>query len=408
MAMDYSRLPQGYEQAIEAIAIQRPWLTKQDIERQLMQESGGNPAAVSPAGARGVAQIMPETAAGMGIDPDDPWQALEGYTQYMDEGYAATGSNEGALAYYHGGPNRKLWGPKTRGYVEAIRGGGGGNQMPNRMAALMGLTPADQQMQLAGRLRRDSDFGNLAMMTGDPVLTGLGEQLLDRSHTSARQIGVGNREQQRIEMMRQNYENQAANRRLKLALEARKAQAEEEQDSADYNKLRKSDIDILTDIGSTLTTLEGARSQLDSEEFDPGQMDVPFARTGANLAAQYGIGTEGTKEVHDWWRAYNRFYTLPERNRLFGATLTPNEQAAWASANIGPEMDKEQIKRGLDELIRVYKQVITRIGSGYESEMYNPESIKKFMGRDYSGQTEDILIEITPEEGDSTVDWNDL
>src|SRR5207253_138511 len=48
--------------------------------RQLNQESGLQPfnpdgsVKTSPAGARGIAQFMPDTARGMGINPDDPSQ----------------------------------------------------------------------------------------------------------------------------------------------------------------------------------------------------------------------------------------------------------------------------------------------------------------------------------------------
>lgn len=45
---------------------------------QIQQESGFNPRATSPAGAEGIAQFMPATAAGMGINPWDALQALAG------------------------------------------------------------------------------------------------------------------------------------------------------------------------------------------------------------------------------------------------------------------------------------------------------------------------------------------
>jgi len=41
-------------------------------------ESAGNPGAVSPKGARGLFQFMPDTAQAYGIDPDDPHQAADG------------------------------------------------------------------------------------------------------------------------------------------------------------------------------------------------------------------------------------------------------------------------------------------------------------------------------------------
>ena len=51
--------------------------------RQIEQESGFNPNAVSPAGAVGIAQFLPSTAAGLGINPYDPIQALRGAATLM-------------------------------------------------------------------------------------------------------------------------------------------------------------------------------------------------------------------------------------------------------------------------------------------------------------------------------------
>lgn len=39
---------------------------------------------------------------------------------YLEEGLTKTGNLRDALHYYHGGPNRKLWGPKTRNYANSI------------------------------------------------------------------------------------------------------------------------------------------------------------------------------------------------------------------------------------------------------------------------------------------------
>ena len=67
-------------------------------------ESGFNPSAVSRAGAQGLMQFMPGTAAGMGIDPLDPAQAVDGAARYLRQQLDRFGSVELALAAYNAGP----------------------------------------------------------------------------------------------------------------------------------------------------------------------------------------------------------------------------------------------------------------------------------------------------------------
>ncbi|HET9999363.1 MAG TPA: lytic transglycosylase domain-containing protein [Ktedonobacteraceae bacterium] len=72
--------------------------------RQINQESGFNPNAVSPAGAVGIAQFEPGTAAGLGIDPWNPVQALRAAAQLMANYNRMYGGDYAkALAAYNGG-----------------------------------------------------------------------------------------------------------------------------------------------------------------------------------------------------------------------------------------------------------------------------------------------------------------
>ncbi|WP_347268326.1 lytic transglycosylase domain-containing protein [Paracoccus sp. (in: a-proteobacteria)] len=97
--------------------------------RLVQQESGWNPSARSHKGARGLAQLMPGTAARLGVDAGDPLQNLEGGARYLRMMYNTFGSWRLALAAYNAGPGAvtKYGGVppyrETRNYVRIIHGG---------------------------------------------------------------------------------------------------------------------------------------------------------------------------------------------------------------------------------------------------------------------------------------------
>ena len=104
--------------------------------RQINEESGFNPYAISPAGAIGIAQFMPATAAGLGVNPRDPVDALQGaarlmahYVRQYGGSYAQAlaaynaGPGRVALAIYFGGWNWRAYLPyETRAYIRIILG----------------------------------------------------------------------------------------------------------------------------------------------------------------------------------------------------------------------------------------------------------------------------------------------
>jgi soluble lytic murein transglycosylase-like protein len=96
--------------------------------RLVQQESGWNPGAVSHKGATGLAQLMPGTAAKLGVDINDPAENLEGGARYLRMMYDRFGSWRLALAAYNAGPGavEEHGGippfDETQAYVVAILG----------------------------------------------------------------------------------------------------------------------------------------------------------------------------------------------------------------------------------------------------------------------------------------------
>jgi hypothetical protein len=90
-------------------------------------ESGYNPSAVSPAGARGLMQIMPGTAKGLGVDPLNPAEAVDGAARLLKRNLKDFGSLSLALAAYNagGGAVRKYGGippyTETQNYVKKVQ-----------------------------------------------------------------------------------------------------------------------------------------------------------------------------------------------------------------------------------------------------------------------------------------------
>ena len=92
----------------------------------LYHESRFEPGAVSSAGAEGIAQFMPATAAGMGVDPTNPTQSIEGAAQLLGSYTRQFGSYADALAAYDAGSSAvEHYGgippyAETQAYVPAV------------------------------------------------------------------------------------------------------------------------------------------------------------------------------------------------------------------------------------------------------------------------------------------------
>ena len=125
VAGDAAMVPAAYRSAIETAAA-RYALSPAFLDAVARAESGYDPDAVSPAGAIGVMQLMPQTARDLGVDPHDPRQNILGGAAYLrllldrfdgdiDRTLAAYNAGPAAVERHAGVPPYR----ETRAYVAA-------------------------------------------------------------------------------------------------------------------------------------------------------------------------------------------------------------------------------------------------------------------------------------------------
>jgi soluble lytic murein transglycosylase-like protein len=118
----------GDLQALAAEASRRHGLDPALVQAVVAVESSFRPDAVSPKGAQGLMQLMPPTAASLGVaDPFDAASNLDGGTRHLGalltryngdlkKALAAYNAGEGAVEQYRGVPPYR----ETRAYVSKV------------------------------------------------------------------------------------------------------------------------------------------------------------------------------------------------------------------------------------------------------------------------------------------------
>ena len=143
-------------------------LSSQLVQAVVQAESGYNPRALSSKGAMGLMQLMPGTAAELGVtNPWDPQQNVRGGASYLRQQLDRFGTTELAVAAYHAGPGavEKYGGvppyPDTQEYVQ-------------RVLSLIQQSPPDALVDLArdrARAQREAEIRHKELLakTQPPV-----------------------------------------------------------------------------------------------------------------------------------------------------------------------------------------------------------------------------------------------
>jgi hypothetical protein len=255
---------------------------------------------------------------------------------------------------------------------------------------LMLMEDRDPTMQraLAQGLRRQSEIGTLAQLTGDEVLAPFGRGLSERTDRKVRNEATNLQKKQQRDLTKDYYEQMARNSRLTMAMNKRQ-QDERERHNRETEKTAALRAEsALSGAGFKAPSVSAQKKTQEAKESYDGIARV-LKSYKPEYASQWGaigegtltniigkkFGTEGMKDQARWWADYDLLYTLGRRNELFGSALTDSEIRAWEGANISPNSPPDVIERGLRTLSEIASK---KLEEQYKNDapLYKPEWVE--------------------------------
>ena len=273
--------------------------------------------------------------------------------------------------------------------------------------ALIGEPPTEEEKlaAIAQALRARAKGGDVARMSGNRYIAPIGESMVNQADTQAQQLGVRG-EQARYRKYQEGASQDLNNMRIRQQdFTEKEAPIEREHEillellrnrgrlqaagmrTGSTRKLTPKNIMDLTSEGQNARRFMKIAN--DFQDSYAGAGPLGTGRPLQNALARYGVGTGGGKEAANWWGDFNQIYTLPERNTLFGATLTENEKEEWEKNAINERMTAQQIRKRLDWYKSKYREKIPVMSQMMIAEGYNPEVVSGTLFLD--DEDEDII-----------------
>lgn len=271
--------------------------------------------------------------------------------------------------------------------------------MDDIYSAILGEPTSDKEklMVIADQLRKRQMLGQLGQVTGDRVLAPMGAGMVKQTTEQAEDIGrrgetaryrkyqegasLRSDERARAEQTWRE-KNAIEDRALKLKLQEMDNAAQLEAariraDTKDTKKYKQMTVKQVEDLTTEYEDARNFSTVKDDFKDEYSGYKLPGARALTNAMAARApiLATEGQEKAQSWWAKYNNLYTLPERNALFGATLTDNEQEEWKKNAISENMTPTQIRERLEWYETKRREKLAALTRNFKSANYDPELI---------------------------------
>jgi hypothetical protein len=131
---------------------------------------------------------------------------------------------------------------------------------------------------------------------------------------------------------------------------------------------------------AAMAKLEEQVSALSGFERAINLFNDDFSGGGASientLQGYIGLGTPGQR---DWWSDF-KANDMRLRNAMFGASLTPGEQAAWEGVTVSENMAPKEIRANMARRQKLAREILARRARAYKAGPYDQEMIAAVLG----------------------------
>jgi Transglycosylase SLT domain len=350
----------------------------QDLVARIIQvESGGNPGLTSSAGARGLMQLMPGTASGLGVtNPFDPGQNVAGGSRYIQGLITKYGDVSTALMAYNWGPanvdaylaGKKYLPSSVSDYATSVL-----SATPNAASRQYAQGAVSLSGQEAGSVLRPDTAANDSASTVDQIIAqrtreveimnkvGLAydqAKAKQDAQTTAAEKGLTTSEQQRLEQGLVALSTQAVIAQRDKALRAGEVEINTNQDIAKaYSESTAAGMKAESAAQAERETFQ----QLDSTTSNLAQQFISLRTSQLEAAKAAQTMIEVQKSIN---QRSDQAQVIQLQTRLTGQDATP-EQIAAATAtlqeqqklrNLGVSLSSDTAKNDLASLDALNKQ----------------------------------------------------